>query len=107
MRYYNLSEKEVFSALSTSPNGLSESEAKKRLEKYGLNELKEKKKTSAFSIFLRQFNSFIVLILVAAVILSILVNEYIDAIVIAIVLALNSTLGFVQEYKAERSMEAL
>ena len=107
MDFYSRTEKEVLLGLNTSTAGLASKEAAQRLKKYGPNELKEKKKISAFSIFLGQFKSFIVYILIAAVILSILLQEYIDAAVIAAILVINAILGFTQEYKAEKSLEAL
>ncbi|MEW6609261.1 MAG: calcium-translocating P-type ATPase, SERCA-type [bacterium] len=97
----------IFTELNTSKNGLSIIEAEKRLEKFGLNILKEIKKISPFTIFINQFKSFIVGILIAAVVISLFIQEYLDAIVIAGILVLNAVLGFVQEYRAEKSIEAL
>jgi len=107
MDYYNKSEKEVLSSFNSALNGLSNAEARKRLAKYGFNELKETYKTPALTIFLSQFKSFIVYILIAAIAISLLVKQNIDALVIAIILLLNAVLGFIQEYKAEKSMEAI
>src|SRR3989344_1245116 len=107
MDYYNHDEKESIKELNSSINGISSAEAKKRLGKYGLNEIKEKSKLSAIRIFLSQFNNFIIFILLGAVILSIVIREYVDAIVIGMILLLNSFLGFLQEYRAEKSIEAL
>ena len=107
MDYYNQDEKESIKELNSSINGISSAEAKKRLGKYGLNEIKEKSKLSAIRIFLSQFNNFIIFILLGAVILSIVIREYVDAIVIGMILLLNSFLGFLQEYRAEKSIEAL
>jgi Ca2+-transporting ATPase len=105
--YYNQEIKEVFKELNSSMSGLSEEEAKKRLEKYGPNEIKEKKSVSPLKIFFSQFNSFIVYILIAALVISLLIGEKIDAIVIAIILLLNAVLGFTQEFRAEKSIAAL
>lgn len=107
MDYYNKGLNEIFRILNSNNNGLTRKEAVKRLEKFGFNEIKEAKKISKTKLFLRQFNSFVVWILVAAVFISLLVNELIDAIVIAAILMTNAGLGFIQEYKAERSIEAL
>ena len=65
---------EVYRELDTSEKGLSESEAKKRLEKFGPNKIKEKKKISPWKIFFQQFNSIVVYILIAAVIISIFIG---------------------------------
>ena len=107
MDYYNKSVKEVIEEFNSSESGLTNESAKRRLEKYGLNELKKKKKINALKIFLRQFKSFIIYILFAAVIISLAAKEYTDAIVIAAILIINAILGFIQEYKAEKAIEAL
>ena len=88
-------------------HGLSTAAASERLQKYGLNQLEEKKKIRPFLLFIRQFKSFIIYILIFALLLSVLAREYIDAGVIASILVLNAVLGFVQEYKAERAIAAL
>ncbi|MBW2999195.1 calcium-transporting P-type ATPase, PMR1-type [Candidatus Woesearchaeota archaeon] len=99
--------KEVLDELNTSEKGLSSSEAKRRLEKYGPNILEEKEKISPLKIFLSQFSSAIVWILIAAIVISLFIGEAVDATVIGIILVLNSIMGFIQEYKAERAIEAL
>jgi P-type Ca2+ transporter type 2C len=91
----------------TGPQGLSQENARERLGKYGRNELKEKDKKSAFVIFFAQFNSFIIWILIIATVISYLFGHHVDAIVILIILVLNAVLGFIQEYRAEKSIEAL
>lgn len=87
--------------------GLSSKEAKKRLEKYGLNQLKKNKKVSRIKIFFGQFNDFIIWVLIGATIISGLMGERADAITILIIVVINALLGFVQEYKTEKSLEAL
>src|SRR3989338_7006596 len=98
---------DIFKELKTGKEGLSEAEAAEKLKKYGLNEIKEEKKISPLKIFLQQFNSTVVYILIAALIISIIIGEIVDAIVIGVILILNSLFGFYQEYKAEKSIEAL
>src|SRR3989344_3830542 len=98
---------EVLNVLSTSSLGLNEKEAKLRLKKYGFNEFIEKRRITPFVIFLRQFKSFIILILIAATLLSVLIGRLIDATVIFAFVLLNTSLGFFQEYRAEKSMQAL
>jgi P-type Ca2+ transporter type 2C len=105
--YYSVPILKLLSDLGTTEEGLSENEAKKRIEQYGLNELEEKNPISALKIFLLQFKSFLVFILIAAVIISVIINHLLDAIVISIILVLNSIFGFVQEYRAEKSIQKL
>ncbi len=93
--------------LKTTMQGLTSHEAEKRLLKYGKNILQKKKKKPAFLLFAEQFNSFIVWILIFSVVISFILGEKADAIVIISILILNAILGFIQEYKAERSLEAL
>ena len=92
---------------ANSKRGLSQSEAKKRLQEYGLNELKATKKINPLTIFFRQFKSFIIYILLFAVIISMVAREYVDSAVILSILIFNAFFGFIQEYKAEKSIEAL
>lgn len=87
--------------------GLSQLEAKKRLERWGSNELREKIKISPLALFLNQFKDFMVLVLVGAVLISGLLGEFLDAITIIAIIVMNGILGFVQEYRAERSLRAL
>ncbi len=87
--------------------GLSHQEAKKRLKQYGHNELAEGEKQSALLLFFNQFKDFMVLILLAATLVSGLLGEYIDAIAIIMIVLVNGFLGFFQERKAEKSLSAL
>ena len=88
-------------------NGLSEREAEKRLLEYGHNELRERKKASAISIFFSQFKDFMVMVLLAATLISFSLGETMDAIAIIIIVVMNAVLGFIQEYRTEKSLEAL
>jgi len=87
--------------------GLSESEARRRLKLVGPNQLKEQKKKSVFTLFLAQFSDFMVIILLAAALISALLGEYADALTILIIVIINAILGFGQEYRAEKSLEKL
>jgi len=99
---------EIVQKLNTDlKTGISEEEARSILTKYGYNELKEKKGRSPLRIFLSQFNDFMIWILIAAAFISGLINEFTDAIVILFILILNSVLGFIQEYRAEKALQAL
>jgi len=105
--WHNLSPDEALSKLSSSSSGLSASEARSRLKKHGPNELEPKKKVPAALLFLRQFRSPLVYILLVAAIVEFLVGQYLDASVILAVLLFMATIGFIQEGRAERAMEAL
>ncbi len=93
--------------------GLTKEEALKRQKEYGENKLEEQKKESLFIRFLKQFNDFMIIILIIAAIISALVsywqgeNDYIDSIIIVSIVVLNAIMGVVQEAKAEKSLEAL
>ena len=87
--------------------GLNEDEARKRLTQYGHNELKKEKKTSSFTLFINQFKNILIIILMVAIVLSALVGEVMDAAIIGIIVVFCAVLGFVQEFRAERALEAL
>ncbi|MGL6186196.1 MAG: calcium-translocating P-type ATPase, PMCA-type [Clostridium chrysemydis] len=91
---------------NTTP-GLSTREAEKRLKTYGLNQLENKKKTSSLKILLGQFNDFMVWVLIGATVISGLMGDTADAITILIIVIVNALLGFFQEFKTEKSLEAL
>nr|WP_304519754.1 calcium-translocating P-type ATPase, SERCA-type [Clostridium estertheticum] len=91
----------------TSSKGLTNADAESRLKKYGFNKLESKKKISALQIFVSQFNDFITWILIVATVLSGLMGEKADAITIFIIVIMNGILGFIQEFKTEKSLEAL
>lgn len=87
--------------------GLSEKEAEKKYKKHGPNVLTEKKKISPFKILIEQFSDFMVLILIASTLVSAFMGEITEAITIITIVVVNAVLGFVQEYRTERTMEAL
>ena len=105
--WHILSPDEALGALNSRRSGLSEAEAKRRLLQYGPNKLQGKKKTPPILVFLRQFLSPLIYVLLAAVIVSVIVEHFIDATVIMGVLLLNAVIGFAQEKRAQRAMEAL
>ncbi len=108
MEWYNKGKKEVLKELKTDLNvGLSEKEAKKRLELYGKNQLETESKKTLLSKFIAQFADFLIIILLLAAGVSAAVGEKEDAIIILSIVVINACLGIYQEGKAEKSVEAL
>jgi Ca2+-transporting ATPase len=105
--YHCLSVVETFQRLATGPSGLTTAEAERRLTVYGGNELVTGTTINPLRIFLNQFKSFIIYILLFAVVFSLLIGEYVDTIIILVILLANATIGFFQELGAQRSLEAL
>jgi Ca2+-transporting ATPase len=105
--FQTLSASEALRALDSNASGLSDAEAKARLARYGPNALKAKKKQSALSMFLAQFKDFLILLLLAAAVISFFLQEELDAIAIMAIVVLNAVIGFTQEYRAEKAIEAL
>src|SRR5688572_6815438 len=106
--WHSLDVDEVARALETSPGaGLSRRDAAGRLERYGANELAAPRAVAPWKLLLEQFKNVLILILLAAVALSIVLGHATEALVIAAIVLLAATLGFVQEYRAERAIEAL
>jgi len=99
--------KAVLAELDVPIDGLRSEEAGKRLVKYGRNELVEKRKRSLPAKFLDQFRDFMILVLIAAAVVSGFVGELADTVAILVIVLLNAVIGFVQEYRAEKAMEAL
>jgi len=99
---------EVVGEFRTDPEqGLSRQEAKRRLGQYGPNELAEKPRPGFFRLLLEQFNSFMVIILIVAALVTLFLGEYTDAVAITVIVVLNAVLGVVQESKAEQAIAAL
>jgi len=107
MNWHSQNVKNVLKELSTTEKGLSSEEAQNRLEKYGPNELVEKKKVTALEVFLNQFKDIFVIMLLAATVISYFIGEAGDAIIIAAIIVLVAVVGFVQEYRAERALDAM
>lgn len=98
---------EVISGVDSSPEGIEAAEAKKRLEERGRNELTEKRRKPPYLMFLEQFKDFMILVLIAAALVSGVIGDLSDTVVILIIVVVNAVIGFVQEYRAERAMAAL
>lgn len=106
--WFMLTKEEVLQKLNIDvKKGLKATEAKRRLQLVGRNELTEKKRISPITMFLNQFKDFMVLVLIAATVISFLLGEHADGITILAIVIINAILGFVQEFRAEKSMEAL
>lgn len=108
MKWHEMGQTELLNVTKTSiSKGLTEKEAAKRLERHGANELLEGEKTSALVLFFSQFKDFMVLVLLAATLVSGFLGEYVDAVAIIAIIFVNGILGFFQERKAEKSLQAL
>lgn len=107
MHWHKTDIDDIFDSLGSSKEGLSTEEAQKRLQEYGPNELKEKEKRTPVMIFLDQFKDFMIIVLIAAAIISGIIGEATDTIAIIVIVILNAVIGFVQEYRAEKAMAAL
>ncbi|MFA5535720.1 MAG: calcium-translocating P-type ATPase, SERCA-type [Bacillota bacterium] len=106
--WYQLNASQVVDIFDTDlEKGLPSKEAKQRLAIYGANRIEKQTVISPVKIFMAQFTDFMVLVLIAATLISGMLGEYDDAITILIIVVINAVLGFFQEYKAEKSMEAL
>ena len=96
---------EVLRASESGRGGLSDAEAQSRLDQSRPNELQQAKKVSPLAMLLRQFTSLLMLILIAAAVVSVVIGEQVEAIVIMALVILAGVLGFIQEHRAERAME--
>ena len=104
---YQKSKATLLAELSSSETGLSSAQANKNQEKYGKNELIEEKSKSIFMIFLEQFKDFLVIILIAAAVVSAILGDVESTVVIIAVITLNAILGTVQTVKAAKSLNSL
>ncbi len=107
LKPWALRESELFSRLNSSPNGLSGEEALSRLKRFGPNEIKEKDRKTALSIMFSQFENPLIYLLVFAAVVSLYLGSVAEGAVILVIVALNSGLGFLQEYRAEESLRHL
>jgi P-type Ca2+ transporter type 2C len=105
--WHSKTAQEAISELNVTNTGLTTEEAKKRLATYGPNELKKEKGTSPLKLLLGQFTDILMIILLVATGLSFAVGEYTDAAIILIIVFASAALGFTQEYRSEKAVEAL
>ncbi len=107
MKWEQMEIKEILEELATSKDGLSSEEARKRLSKYGENELVEEKKEGPLRLFLNQFMDVLIILLIVAALVSYFIGDLLDSMVILFVVVVNAIIGFMQEYRAEKAMEKL
>lgn len=107
MNWHLLPLSEVSRLLGTTPTGIDQTIASQRLAQYGKNHIEETKKKSIFRMLLDQLSSFMILILVIVAIISGFIGDLTDTIIILIIIIINAIVGFIQEYRAEKAMEAL
>lgn len=107
MNWHLLSATEVLHVTGSNETGITDLVAKTRLQEYGPNELQQAKKRSTLMMFLRQFMDVMILVLVAAALISGLIGDVKDTVVIIAIVVLNAIIGFIQEYRAEKAMESL
>jgi Ca2+-transporting ATPase len=112
--WYSMEKEKLLESLKSTEEGLSTEEAGHRLQEFGPNELMEKKRVSALQIFLGQFKDIFVIMLIIAMIISIVIavtssegEEFVDAATIGAIVVLNAIVGFIQEYRSEKAMEAM
>ena len=110
--FYKQKVEDLYKNFETNENGISDEEAKKRLEKYGANKLKEQKKKSKLILFLNQFNDFMIILLIFASIFSAFISyirneSYFDSIIIIVIVVINAILSYIQERKADVAIEEL
>jgi len=97
----------IYARFGSGPHGLTPEKAREELRTHGPNELEAKKKKSPLFMFLDQFKDFMILILLGAAVVAGIIGELTDTFVIIAIVIANAVIGFIQEYRAERAMEAL
>ncbi len=106
-RFFQQTAREVLSALNVTADGLDSARVEEQRAAYGRNELEEKKSKNIFQVFFMQFLDLLVIILIAAALISLATGNYESTIVILVVIVLNAVLGTVQHFKAEKSLQSL
>ena len=105
--WHAMSPEETLKELNSAEHGLSQAEVQKRLAEYGLNKLQKEKRVSPIKMFLKQFTDILIIILLIATALSIAVEAIVDAIIIIAIVLATAILGFVEEFRSEKAVEAL
>ncbi len=107
MNWHLLPLTEIAQLLNTSPSGIEQSTASQRLVEFGKNQIEDKKKKTVFQMLLHQLTDFMILILIAAAVISGILGDVTDTVVILAIIVINAVVGFIQEYRAEKAMDAL
>lgn len=107
MNWHTLTTDQVLAKTASSPDGLSSIEVEKRLAEHGANQIEQRRKKSAAAMFLEQFTDFMIIVLIGAAVISGIIGELTDTIAIVVIVVLNAIIGFVQQFRAEKAMEAL
>jgi Ca2+-transporting ATPase len=105
--WHSLTAKAALEQLKSGPNGISAEEAAQRILQYGPNRIDKASKTCPVALFLSQFKNYLTMVLIFAALISVIAGENTNGYVILIIVVLVALIGFIQEYKAERAMEAL
>jgi Mg2+-importing ATPase len=107
MTYWAKTSEETFREFSSSESGLDDREIDERLTKYGLNDIPVRKKKSVFSLLLSQLKDVLIIALTAASVISLFTGGVSEAVAILVIVVINISLGLIQEYKSEKSLQAL
>ncbi len=105
--FYKMTPAAALAALESDPSGLAEAEARRRLERHGPNTIETESRVTVLGVLLDQFRSFIVYVLLFAVVFAALLGEHLDVAIIAAIVVVNAVIGFFQEWSAHRSLESL
>ena len=107
MHWHQQDIQRIFQSLQTTGKGLTQAEIANRHESKGYNEIIQKKKRTALMMFLLQFKDFMIIVLIAAAVLAGVFGDLVDTIAIILIVILNAVIGFIQEYRAEKAIDAL
>ena len=107
MNWHLLSITEIAELLNSTPSGIDNSTASERLSEYGKNEIEDTKKRTVLQMVLHQLTDFMILVLIVVAILSGILGDLTDTIIILAIIIINAMVGFIQEYRSEKAMEAL
>src|SRR6056297_4292481 len=105
--FYSTDVEQVRARLDTRPEGLSSQDAQRRLDEHGPNSIRSDNEVSAWAVLWNQFTDPLIYVLIAALVVTLAIQSFGDAIVIGLVLFINATIGFIQEYKAETAVASL
>lgn len=107
MNWHLLPLSEIEQLLNTTPSGIDDVSASQRLSEHGKNQIEDKKKKSVLQMLLHQLTDFMILVLIAAAVISGILGDVTDTVIILAIVVINAIVGFIQEYRAEKAMEAL